>query len=64
MTKEDLIELISTREKQLSQAKSESDCWNKSKYKNSSNASISKIFVSSLEKEITDLRLQLYEFES
>ena len=64
MKKEELIELISTKENQLSQAKSESDCWNKGKYKNSSNASVSKIFVSSLQKEITTLRLQLSEFES
>lgn len=64
MTKEELIELISNKESQLSQAKSESNSWNKGKYKNSSNASVSKIFVSSLQKEITGLRLQLFEFES
>lgn len=63
MTKEELVELISNKENQLDRARSESDIWNKGKYKNSSNASVSKIFVSSLQKEIVGLRLQLSEFD-
>lgn len=59
MTKTELLELISHKENQLDRAKSERDSWNKGKYKNSSNASVSKIFVSSLQKEIATLRAEL-----
>jgi len=64
MTKEELLELISNKENQLDRAQSESDSWNRGKYKNSSNASVSKTFVSSLQKEILNLRVQLSEFKS
>jgi hypothetical protein len=61
MTNDELLELVSNKEQQLSRAESESDSWNKGKYKNSSNASVSKIYVSSLQKEIAGLRSQLTE---
>ena len=64
MTNEELQELIANKEQQLSSAESESDSWNKGKYKKSSNASVSKIYVSSLQKEIAGLRAQLTEIKS
>ena len=64
MKNDELQELIANKEQQLSRAESESDYWNKRKYKNSSNASVSKIYVSSLQKEIADLRAQLTEIKS
>lgn len=62
MTKEELLELISNKENQLSRAQGESDSWNKGKYKSSSNASVSKVFVRALKKDIKDLRIKLSEF--
>lgn len=59
MTKKELTDLILDKENQLFRAKKESECWNKGKYKKSSNADISKIFVNSLQKEISDLMLKL-----
>ena len=64
MTKDELLNKILDKEKQLDRAQSESDCWNNGKYKRSSNAPISKIFVSSIESEIASLRAELSEFES
>jgi hypothetical protein len=64
MTNDELLELIENKEQQLSRAESESDSWNKGKYKNSSNASVSKIYVSSLQKEIVDLKAQLTEINN
>ena len=63
-TKQELTDKIQQKEIQLSNAKRESDSWNKGKYKNSSNAPISKIYVNSLQAEISDLYSQLKELES
>ena len=60
MTEKQAIEkIIEERESQLYRAEKESNSWNRGKYKNSSNAPISKILVASLRKEITELRKQL-----
>jgi len=64
MTKEELLELISNKENQLSRAQVESNSWNKGKYKSSSKATVSKIFVSALEKEIKTLKVKLSESTS
>jgi hypothetical protein len=57
--KQELIKTIEEKESQLHKAELESSAWNNGKYKNSSNASVSKIFVESLRKEISRLREQL-----
>ncbi|WP_272945991.1 hypothetical protein [Vibrio mexicanus] len=40
MTKQELLDTITSKEQQLNQAKREMNSWNKGKYKNSSNASV------------------------
>lgn len=56
---ERLEELITKKEAQLSRAESESNSLNSGKFKTSSNAEISKIYVKSLQKEVNDLYSQL-----
>lgn len=55
----DLENLIAQKEAQLERVEAESRAWNKGKLKQSSNAPISKILVSSLRKELDELRLKL-----
>jgi len=57
--KENLKEKIRQKESQLSRAEQESNAWNTGKYKNSSNAPMSKALVSSLRKELSELREEL-----
>lgn len=57
--KQNLEKKIEEKEAQLSRAEQESAAWNKGKYKNSSNAPISKIYVESIRKELNELRTQL-----
>ncbi|EGR1425927.1 TPA: hypothetical protein ACGUPG_004371 [Vibrio vulnificus] len=64
MTREELLEKIERKEAQLLKAQSESNAWNRGKYNKSSNAKVSKIFVKSLESEISDLENQLSKLES
>lgn len=61
MTKQELTDKIQEKESQLYRAQRESEAWNKGKYKNSSNAPISKLLVKSLQKELNQLELQLEE---
>ncbi|WP_305403787.1 hypothetical protein [Photobacterium leiognathi] len=63
MTKQELENDLLRKESQLFKAESESDTWNQGKYKNSSNAQISKIFVRSLQSEISELRQKIAEME-
>ncbi|HHX8335943.1 hypothetical protein [Vibrio diabolicus] len=63
MTKQELIEKLELKETQLLRAQSESEVWNRGKYKKSSNAEVSKIFVRSLQSEIQALRRQISEIE-
>ncbi len=62
MTKQELLDSITKKEQQLSQAKREMNSWNSGKYKNSSNASVSKVYVNALEDELSALRKQLSQF--
>lgn len=64
MTKQELIDKLRSKESQLAKAKSESNSWNRGKYQKSSNAAVSKIFVSSLETEIDGIRHKISELES
>ncbi|EGR0722854.1 MULTISPECIES: hypothetical protein [Vibrio] len=64
MTREELLEKIERKEAQLLKAQSESSAWNRGKYNKSSNTKVSKIFVKSLESEISDLENQLSKLES
>ncbi|HIJ28648.1 MAG: hypothetical protein HN661_03895 [Gammaproteobacteria bacterium] len=50
---------IEQKETQLYRAEQESDAWNKGKYKTSSNADVSKIYVKSLRNELQELREKL-----
>ncbi len=59
--KQKLIKEIEKMELQLHRAEQESDAWNSGKYKNSSNADVSKIYVDSLRKSIAKLRQQRKE---
>ena len=59
--KEELERKIEQIESQLHLAELESYAWNKGKYKNHSNAQMSKIYVESLRKEIKLLRAQLQD---
>jgi hypothetical protein len=59
LSTEEIEALIQTKEIQLQNAQRESSAWNQGKYKNSSNATISKVFVSSLQREISSLYQQL-----
>ncbi len=63
MTKQELIEKLELKETQLLRAQSESEVWNRGKYKKSSNSEVSKIFVRSLQSEIQALRSQISEIE-
>ncbi|EOV0175761.1 hypothetical protein ACOIWI_004251 [Vibrio vulnificus] len=63
MTKKELVDSIANKEQQLIQAKREMNLWNNGKYKKSSNSSVSKIFVSSLQDEISALRAKLLEID-
>lgn len=55
---ESLSELIARKEQQLRSAEAEMNVWNQGKYKSSSNASISKIHVESIRKELASLYLK------
>ncbi len=57
--KQEIEKKIEDKESQLYRAEKESNAWNRGKYKNFSNAPISKILIASLRKEITELRKQL-----
>ncbi len=57
--KQEIEKKIEDKESQLYRAEKESNAWNRGKYKNSSNAPISKILIASLRKDITELRKQL-----
>ncbi|MCL1140265.1 hypothetical protein [Shewanella pneumatophori] len=59
-----LQETITNKEAQLSRARRESNTWSSGKYKTSSNAQVSKIFVQSLENEIDGLYKELSELEN
>ena len=58
-TRQELIKKIEDKESQLEKAQRESNAWNNGKYNNSSNASMSKVLVESLRKDIQKLREQL-----
>ena len=62
-TKQELIDKIEEKKAQLYRAQRESETWSKGKYKNSSNAPISKIYVTSLQKEIKELKQKLDSLE-
>ena len=57
--KKRLRQKIEEKEDQLARAERESAAWNRGKYKNTSNASMSKILVESLRNEIRDLKSKL-----
>lgn len=57
--KKELLSKINQKEKQLEISSMESAAWDRGKYKKHSNAEISKIFVKSLRKEISDLYKEL-----
>jgi hypothetical protein len=59
LSTEEIEVLIQKKEIQLQNSQRESAAWNKGKYKTSSNATISKVLVSSLQREITSLYQQL-----
>lgn len=59
MKKDEIERKIAELESQLSMAVAESNCWNSGKYKHSSVASVSKVYVASLRKEICDLKERL-----
>lgn len=63
-TKEAIKNKIDEKERQLARAESECFAWNKGKYKDSSNAQVSKIYVESLKKEISNLHQKLSEIEN
>ncbi len=58
-TKEELINKIQEKKDQLYRAQRECEAWNKGKYKNSSNAPVSRMLVNSIEKEIKELQNKL-----
>ena len=62
-TKQDLINKLEEKEAQLFRAQRESDSLNKGKYKKSSNAQVSKIYVDSLQKEVDKLRQEIESFQ-
>lgn len=62
--KEAIKKEIEEKEQQLARAKSESFAWNKGKFKNSSNAQVSNIYVESLKKEISNLYKKFSEIEN
>lgn len=59
ITKEELLEKIKEKEAEEIRAERESKAWNTGKYKSSSNAKISKIYLQALRREIKDLKEQL-----
>ncbi len=58
-SREDLLTQIANAEQQLYQAELESSAWNRGKYKQHSNAQISKIYVESIRKNLQKLRNEL-----
>ena len=58
-SRNDILKEIETKQNQMSSAERESRVWNNGKYKNSSNAPISKILVASFEKELQKLYQEL-----
>jgi hypothetical protein len=59
LSTEEIEALIQKKEIQLKNSQRESAAWNMGKYKTSSNATISRVLVSSLQREITSLYQQL-----
>jgi len=57
----DILKKIKQKEMQELKAERESESWNTGKYKDSSNAKISKIYLKSLRKEIASLYKELEE---
>ncbi len=55
----DILQKIKEKELQESKAERESESWNTGKYKDSSNAKISKVYLKSLRKEIASLYNEL-----
>ena len=64
LTKQEIKDKIQQKEIQLINAERESDAWNSGKYKTSSNAFASKVFVKSLQDEISGLHSQLKDMET
>ena len=58
-TKQELIEKIREKEAELQRSERESQAWNRGRHKSISNAPVSKVYVKSLRKEITELNQQL-----
>ncbi|MEZ6925788.1 MULTISPECIES: hypothetical protein [Aeromonas] len=52
---ESLSEIIALKEQQLTAAQTEMNARNRGKYKGSSNASVSQIYVDSIKRELADL---------
>lgn len=59
LSTEEIETLLQKKEVQLQNAQRESAAWNKGKYNTSSNATISKVLVRALQREITSLHQQL-----
>jgi len=57
--KEEILSKIEMKEKQEYMASGEAEAWNKGKYKNSSNAQLSKLLLKSLQQEIALLYEEL-----
>jgi len=57
--KQDIERKVEEKEIQLFQAEQESAAWNKGKYKENSNAPMSKIYVESIREELNELRSRL-----
>ena len=62
-TKSDLLAAIEDKETQLQKAETESGAWNRGKYKNSSNANVSKVLVESLREELIQMKAELINME-
>jgi hypothetical protein len=57
--KQELLERLEKKMAQLHHAENEYSAWSNGKYKKSSNAANSKIYVQSLRKEVDELRQQI-----
>ncbi|RXF00412.1 hypothetical protein [Pseudoalteromonas sp. PS5] len=64
MKQKELEMKLEQKEAQLERAIAESESWNRGKYKTSSNAEISKIYVKSLRKEVNELSEMLSKMKS
>jgi len=61
--KQEIINEIEKKEQILHKAELESNAWNSGKYKNSSNAKVTTVFVESLKKDIERLNTELSALE-